>query len=151
VPLDRDSTPRHYNEIRESREGRDVMPRRVATSSEVAHALGLSAATIQGYARSGRVPADVTPGGHYRYDLAEVELALYPDASELVGELTRPRPTGLGRGVEASRSPHAALQAALRSARPEQREGRAVPTGTPAALEALVTHARRVTVTSVSA
>ena len=51
------------------------------TSGQVAAALAadavpLSAATIQRYARSGRIPARQTPGGRYRYDLAEVRAAL---------------------------------------------------------------------------
>lgn len=31
-------------------------------------------------------------GRHYRYDIAEVELALYPELAEPVGQLTRPAP-----------------------------------------------------------
>ena len=41
----------------------------------------LSPATLQRYAREGHLPTRVTPGGHYRFDLAQVLTALgSPDA-----------------------------------------------------------------------
>lgn len=40
--------------------------------------VGLSAATIQAYAREGRIPRSVTPGGQYRYDIDEVKDVLFP-------------------------------------------------------------------------
>lgn len=51
------------------------------SSGALARALGqrgvyLSAPTLQRYARQGRLPARPTPGGHYRFDLAEVLRAL---------------------------------------------------------------------------
>ena len=49
---------------------------RKATTSQVARALGVKPATVQAYARSGRIPFDVTPGGHRRFDLDEVRTAL---------------------------------------------------------------------------
>lgn len=49
---------------------------RDATSSEVAAALGVSAATVQKYARDGRIPFGETPGGHRRFDIEEVKAAL---------------------------------------------------------------------------
>lgn len=51
------------------------MPRD-ATSSEIAAALGIAPATVQKYARDGRIPFDKTPGGHRRFDLGEVREAL---------------------------------------------------------------------------
>ena len=52
--------------------------KRTMRSGEVAEALGLSAATIQAYARRGRIPARLTPGGQYRFDLAEVRAVIEP-------------------------------------------------------------------------
>lgn len=49
---------------------------RTLTSGQVAPAIGLKAATVQWYARQGRIPHDITPGGHYRFNLAEVIHAL---------------------------------------------------------------------------
>jgi len=46
--------------------------KRAASSSEVAAALGLSAATVQRYAREGRIRHSTTPGGHRRFDVDEV-------------------------------------------------------------------------------
>jgi hypothetical protein len=52
------------------------MTERVATSADVASALGLSASTVQLYARQERIPFTTTPGGHRRYSVSEVQLAL---------------------------------------------------------------------------
>src|SRR5216683_6294617 len=52
----------------------DVM--RAMTSQRVAQELRVSAASIQRYAREGRIPFDVTPGGHRRYSVEEVRRAL---------------------------------------------------------------------------
>lgn len=41
-------------------------------SAEVGLLLGLSATTIQRYAREGRIRYNVTPGGHRRFDIDEV-------------------------------------------------------------------------------
>ena len=49
---------------------------RTVAAAEVARALGLSADSIGRYARAGRVPFDLTPGGHRRYAVDEVRLAL---------------------------------------------------------------------------
>jgi excisionase family DNA binding protein len=51
------------------------MERRL-TTGQVAHALGLQAATVQLYAREHKVPFDSTPGGHRRFNLSEVQVAL---------------------------------------------------------------------------
>lgn len=49
---------------------------RVHGTAEVAAALGLRPATVQMYARNGRIPFDATPGGHRRFDIEEVRAAL---------------------------------------------------------------------------
>lgn len=49
---------------------------RAATTSEVAALLGLASATVQKYAREGRIPFDTTPGGHRRFNVEEVRAAL---------------------------------------------------------------------------
>jgi hypothetical protein len=49
---------------------------RVYGTSATAAALGLQPATVQMYARDGRIPHDWTPGGHRRYDIEEVRAAL---------------------------------------------------------------------------
>lgn len=49
---------------------------RVHGTAEVAAALGLRPATVQMYARNGRIPFDATPGGHRRFDVEEVRAAL---------------------------------------------------------------------------
>lgn len=49
---------------------------RDATTSEIAAALGMSPATVQKYARERRIPFSETPGGHRRFDVEEVRLAL---------------------------------------------------------------------------
>jgi DNA-binding transcriptional MerR regulator len=49
---------------------------RPARTAEVADALGLRPCTVQAYARKGRVPSSVTPGGHHRFNLDEVRAAL---------------------------------------------------------------------------
>lgn len=54
---------------------KSVKARALATR-EVASALGLRPATVQRYAREGRIPFDETPGGHRRFDLDEVRDAL---------------------------------------------------------------------------
>lgn len=53
---------------------------RVHGTTDVAEALGLRPATVQQYARNGRIPFDATPGGHRRFDIDEVRAAL--DARE---------------------------------------------------------------------
>ena len=87
------------------------------TSGQVAVRLAetgvcLSAATIQRYARSGRIPSRPTPGGRYRYDLAEVLRAL----ADVSAERSLTRPTllgGLGLGPAAADSPASTLGRAV--------------------------------------
>lgn len=52
---------------------------RTLSTGKVANALGLSNATVQGYAREGRIPANTTPGGQYRFNLDEVRATLAGD------------------------------------------------------------------------
>jgi nucleoside phosphorylase/tetratricopeptide (TPR) repeat protein len=52
------------------------MKRRTAATSEVAAELGLAPATLQKYAREGRIPFDITPGGHRRFNTEEVRASL---------------------------------------------------------------------------
>ena len=87
------------------------------TSGQVALGLAetgvcLSAATIQRYARSGRIPSKPTPGGRYRYDLAEVLRAL----ADVSAERSLTRPTllgGFGLGPAAADSPASTLSRAV--------------------------------------
>jgi hypothetical protein len=45
-------------------------------TGDIAGALGLSCASIQAYARNGRIPYRKTPGDQYRFDLQEVREVL---------------------------------------------------------------------------
>lgn len=51
--------------------------------------LGISPATVQRYAREGRIPFSLTPGGHRRFDIDEVKRAL--GVREEVDETAEPR------------------------------------------------------------
>jgi transcriptional regulator with XRE-family HTH domain len=61
------------------------------TTSELADALGVASSTVRHYRSAGRIkPASQTPGGHARYDIAEVAGALGvelndADAPEIIG------------------------------------------------------------------
>jgi len=55
---------------------RGVPVARYATSIEVGAALAVSAATVARYARQGRLPFSTTPGGHRRFNIDEVRVAL---------------------------------------------------------------------------
>lgn len=126
---------------------------RSATTAEVAAALGVSPATVQWHARRHRIPFDVTPGGHRRYDVAEVQAALGGPAYEVETELGRRRPGALGAGVDRPVSANALMHRDLRAARPESRPAAEGVTGTSApvgsALAALVSHARHVALVTV--
>ena len=52
------------------------MTQRPLRASALASALSLSVDSIGRYAREGKIPFDQTPGGHRRFDLDEVRLAL---------------------------------------------------------------------------
>jgi hypothetical protein len=53
-----------------------LMASRTSPVADVAADLALSAATVRGYARSGLIPSDVTPGGHRRFSIPEVRAVL---------------------------------------------------------------------------
>lgn len=46
------------------------------TSKDIAKALKVTEQTVRQYARDGRIPFQLTPGGHRRFDLDDVRLAL---------------------------------------------------------------------------
>ena len=53
------------------------MAPKLLTTGEVARALGVTPATVARWARDGWItPATVTAGGHYRWDLEQVEREL---------------------------------------------------------------------------
>jgi excisionase family DNA binding protein len=56
-------------------------------TGQVAKELGVAAATVQHYARTGRVPSRLTPGKQYRFNLEEVRAAL--GVTELAGVTVR--------------------------------------------------------------
>ena len=64
-----------------------VKSKRSLRSGEVAEVFGVSPATIQAYARTGRLPYDTTPGGQYRFNLDEVREILAPPVLEPVEDL----------------------------------------------------------------
>ena len=55
-------------------------PQRNLRSSQVAAEVGLSAASIQAYARKGLIPYRLTPGRQYRFNVDEVRALLAPEA-----------------------------------------------------------------------
>lgn len=66
-----------------------VFMSRISTTAHVADALGLRPATVQMYARNGRIPFDTTPGGHRRFDIDEVRAALQIKADAPVAPSVR--------------------------------------------------------------
>ena len=86
--------------------------RRDLTTAAVADQLGLSASTVQKYAREGAIPFETTPGGHRRYNLGEVRRALYPPPPALQSLELR-SPLGAGSRIDLSES--ARLQRDARS------------------------------------
>ncbi len=68
---------------RENREETVVKMARDARTSEVAAAVGVSPASIQAYARAGRIPFRLTPGRQYRFNVSEVRQILAPEPVEL--------------------------------------------------------------------
>lgn len=113
--------------------------RRTATTRVVADALGVSTATVQSYARQGRIPFSETPGGHRRFDVAEVQVALESDAEfeEVALLLTPLSRRGLALG---STPPHRARlseMAVLTGSRAEGPETGESPSGGPAGAEGI--------------
>lgn len=117
---------------------------RKQTSAEVGQALGLAPATVQKYARDGRIPFNATPGGHRRFDVEEVRAALYGATNMLRGD-PLPIDGGLGTGAPVTFSAAALTERDTRAlvalAAIEDNDGRS-------ALEDLFDHARRVFVTT---
>jgi hypothetical protein len=118
------------------------------TSGQVAVALAadavaLSAATIQRYARSGRIPARQTPGGRYRYDLAEVRAALRTrPATETLSAATLTG--GLGSGELGLDSAAERLRRAARGQRTNVKaveDGAVASSGAPGAVRSQLAHA----------
>lgn len=70
-----------------------VKGQRTLTTKQVADELGLASATVQKYARDGRIPFVATPGGHRRFCLVEVRDALSdPDGTAML--MRGPLPAG---------------------------------------------------------
>ena len=95
--------------------------KRTATSKAVANALGVSTATVQAYARSDRIPFSVTPGGHRRFDVAEVQVALAPAGGmdEIVALLTPLSQRDFAFGSTPPNHARLAEMAELTGSRPE--------------------------------
>jgi hypothetical protein len=55
--------------------GSGSITHRLATAGEVADAFGVSTSAVRWWARKGLVPYDLTPGGHRRFNLLEVQEA----------------------------------------------------------------------------
>ncbi len=84
------------------------------TTKQIADALGLKPSTVQRYAREGRIPHDLTPGKHRRFDLAEVRDALSAPVSNL-SSAPLPVNGGLGTGKPVVFSPAAAAEREMRA------------------------------------
>lgn len=85
---------------------------RTQGTKEVAAALGVTASTVQLYSRDHRIPFDVTPGGHRRYNVDEVRASLENSTGSLLTSLGGPR---IGAGVPVVRSEMAVMDAARRA------------------------------------
>ena len=118
---------------------------RTATTQQVAAALGVKATTVQLYSRQHRIPFDLTPGGHRRYDLDEV-LAVLSATTDL-SALTPLTAPGLGAGEVFGRSTLATMDTERRTTAGEAFTGSQQAPGSErsAALD-LIGHSRRVLV-----
>jgi excisionase family DNA binding protein len=114
------------------------------TTKQIADALGLAPSTVQKYARDGRIPHDLTPGNHRRFDLEEVRDVLYAPVSSL-SSAPLPWNGGLGTGEAVVYSPAAAAERDTR-ALAQLPDRAAAPERT--ALEELFGGARRVLVST---
>ena len=120
---------------------------RTASSKDVAAALGVKPTTVQRYARDGRIPYEETPGGHRRFDIDEVRLALGAGTAAPFVQNLELDPLAAGGLVTYSAS--AAREAQLRTVRaeaPAHSEPRRA--GGPSELGQLIAKARRVLVTT---
>ena len=126
--------------------------RRTASSREVADVLGVSTATVQLYARAGKIPFSVTPGGHRRFEVAEVQAALIPagELDDVSTELLGLHERGLRFGETVPARQVLATYESLHGARPEERPmPGASPFSPSTALGELLSHARHVTLATV--
>jgi hypothetical protein len=114
------------------------------TSVQIGQELGLAAATVQKYAREHRIPFDLTPGGHRRFDLEEVRQALYLTSPNLRAVALTPD-GGLGAGAPVTYSPAAAAERDTRALVAIAPDDGATPA---TALQDLFSHARRVLVST---
>jgi len=73
---------------------------RKSSTRDVAAAMGVTASTVQAWARAGLIPFSTTPGGHRRFDLGEVLEAVEPTTSRLA-PMARSR---IGTGEPVARS-----------------------------------------------
>ena len=126
---------------------------RAMTSQRVARELRVSAASIQRYAREGRIPFDVTPGGHRRYSVEEVRRALAGGPRTHVAAIAvSSGKAHLGAGPSVQTSPAEERQRQLRAVESAARAAggtRTTPRRRPAKSSAtaeLFRHARRVLV-----
>jgi hypothetical protein len=91
----------------------------------------LSPSTIQRYAREGRIPSRLSPGGRYRYNLTEVHTAL--TTAPATQTLTAvPLAGGLGTGEAVQVSESDRLRTAVRAHQTDPRAGVSVAGHTPA-------------------
>jgi hypothetical protein len=118
--------------------------KRTASTKQVADALGVTPSTIQLYSRGNRIPFDVTPGGHRRYDIDEVRDTL----DETTTTFLRPLDTaGLGAGAPVVRSRMAQMDSARRAVVGEAMAAAETPDDTAvSAAVVLIEHSRRVLV-----
>lgn len=73
---------------------------RLAEPADVARAVGVSVDSIGRYAREGRIPYSVTPGGHRRFNIGEVLHALRAEDAPSAAELFAPsRSTARRRAI----------------------------------------------------
>lgn len=119
--------------------------KRTATTKQVAVMLSVKETTVQLYSRQNRIPFDVTPGGHRRYDLDEVSAALGRDgATSVLVPMTSP---GLGAGSTVARSAIAVMDSERRGVTGEVlAETGSDPDGETSAAVSLFEHPRRVLV-----
>lgn len=104
---------KHRNPINSWNPGAyDVDMARTATTQQVAAALGVTPSTVQTYSRERRIPFDVTPGGHRRYDIDEVRASLSLGGASALTPIVS---SGLGAGREFGHSAMATFDAERRA------------------------------------
>lgn len=140
--------------------------KRTLTTNDLLKALPTSVSrdSIRRWARDGRVPCDVTPGGHRRYDLDEVLAAMSTQSRvHITKRLTAAGKVHLGKGAPVRSSAADVLHRQIRTVRSpagptgqlpgptdERKTGLRKPSGpadaAPSAIVALLGQARRVMV-----